>query len=84
MKSMIGTISRPKGDGARKAKNPTRQASAPEAGSQDCTRERMIAEAAYFHAERRGFAPGNEVSDWLHAEAEIEQSQQGPDREFRQ
>jgi hypothetical protein len=32
----------------------------------------MVAEAAYFHAERRGFAPGNEVEDWLRAEAEIE------------
>ena len=31
----------------------------------------MIAEAAYFRAEKRGFAPGNEVADWLDAEAEI-------------
>ncbi len=84
MKSMIGTISRPKGNGARKATNRTRQASAADAGSPDCTREQMIAEAAYFHAARRDFAPGNEVSDWLHAEAEIEQSQHVPDPEFRQ
>ncbi len=32
----------------------------------------MIAEAAYYHAERRGFAPGNETQDWLRAEAEID------------
>ena len=32
----------------------------------------MIAEAAYFRAESRGFAPGAEVQDWLEAEAEIE------------
>ncbi|MGE5626099.1 MAG: DUF2934 domain-containing protein [Bacillota bacterium] len=32
----------------------------------------MIAEAAYFRAEKRGFAPGDEVADWLQAEAEIE------------
>jgi hypothetical protein len=32
----------------------------------------LIAEAAYFHAERRNFAPGNELQDWLDAEAEIE------------
>jgi len=32
----------------------------------------MIAEAAYFRAERRGFAPGNEMEDWLQAETEID------------
>lgn len=31
----------------------------------------MISEAAYFRAERRGFAPGNELADWLEAEQEI-------------
>ena len=36
------------------------------------TRRAMIAEAAYFHAERRGFAPGNETEDWLRAEAEVD------------
>ena len=30
-----------------------------------------IAEAAYFRAERRGFAPGHELEDWLAAEIEI-------------
>lgn len=37
-----------------------------------CPREQMIAEAAYFRAQRRGFAPGNEMSDWLEAEADVE------------
>jgi hypothetical protein len=32
----------------------------------------LIAEAAYFRAERRGFAPGGETQDWLAAEAEID------------
>lgn len=32
----------------------------------------MVAEAAYYRAEKRGFAPGQETSDWLAAEAEIE------------
>ncbi len=36
-------------------------------------RRQMIAEAAYFRAERRGFAPGAESEDWLESEAEIEQ-----------
>jgi hypothetical protein len=32
--------------------------------------DEMIAVAAYFYSERRGFAPGNELADWLRAEAE--------------
>ena len=35
-------------------------------------RERMVAEAAYFLAERRGFAPGSEASDWREAESQID------------
>jgi hypothetical protein len=35
-------------------------------------RDRMVAEAAYYRAERRGFSPGAELEDWLEAEAEIE------------
>lgn len=33
--------------------------------------EPMIAEAAYFRAEKRGFEPGNEMLDWLEAEREV-------------
>lgn len=40
----------------------------------DCPREQMIAEAAYYRAEQRGFAPGNEMSDWLLAEADVERA----------
>ena len=32
----------------------------------------MIAEAAYYLAQRRGFAGGNEVEDWLLAERQID------------
>lgn len=35
-------------------------------------RAALIAEAAYFRAEKRGFAPGHEVEDWLAAEAEVD------------
>jgi len=38
--------------------------------SQD-ERRQMIADAAYYRAERRGFAPGSEVEDWLAAEKEV-------------
>ena len=33
---------------------------------------RLIAEAAYFRSEKRGFAPGCELEDWLAAETELE------------
>lgn len=35
------------------------------------TLQAKIAEAAYFRAEKRGFAPGYEVRDWMEAEREI-------------
>lgn len=34
-------------------------------------RERFIAQAAYYRAEKRGFAPGFELQDWVEAEAEV-------------
>jgi len=33
----------------------------------------MIAEAAFFIAQSRGFAPSKEFDDWLTAEREIEE-----------
>jgi hypothetical protein len=35
-------------------------------------RQQMIAEAAYFRAERRGFNGGDAVADWIEAEAEVD------------
>jgi hypothetical protein len=32
----------------------------------------MIAEAAYYKAQQRGFAGGNPVDDWLTAESEVD------------
>lgn len=32
----------------------------------------MVAEAAYYRAEKRGFAPGMDLVDWLQAEKEID------------
>lgn len=37
-------------------------------------RRAMIAQAAYYRAEQRGFAPGAELEDWLAAEAEIDRA----------
>lgn len=42
--------------------------------SQLPSREQMIAEAAYYRAEQRGFVPGHEMADWLLAEADIERA----------
>jgi len=36
-------------------------------------RHELISEAAYFRAEARGFAPGNDLDDWLDAEAEVDE-----------
>lgn len=37
------------------------------------SREARIAERAYWRAERRGFAPGGELDDWLEAEREVDE-----------
>lgn len=38
----------------------------------DDERLEMIAEAAYYRAERRGFIPGYDLEDWLLAEREVD------------
>lgn len=54
------------------------------AGITPAERRRMVAEAAYFRAERRGFAAGGELEDWLQAETEIDQlAQSGRSRAKR-
>lgn len=35
-------------------------------------RHQRIRVAAYFKAEKRGFAPGHELDDWLEAEEEVD------------
>ncbi|HXJ80909.1 MAG TPA: DUF2934 domain-containing protein [Candidatus Methylomirabilis sp.] len=40
-------------------------------------RHRMIALAAYYRAERRGFTNGDPLQDWLEAEAEVTVQLQG-------
>ncbi|MGH8297658.1 MAG: DUF2934 domain-containing protein [Steroidobacteraceae bacterium] len=38
----------------------------------ESARRAMIEQSAYLRAERRGFAPGDEVEDWLAAETEVD------------
>lgn len=47
-----------------------------EAASRAASRRSMVAEAAYYRAERRGFLPGHELEDWFAAEIEIGNSMQ--------
>ena len=51
--------------------NPVVQEASPPAISAE-ERYRLIAHHAYLRAEKRGFAPGNEVDDWLQAESEVD------------
>lgn len=47
-----------------------------EATSRAAERCQMIATAAYFRAQQRGFEPGHELEDWFAAETEITHAQQ--------
>ena len=42
-------------------------------------RHAMIAEAAYYLAERRGFEAGHELEDWLRAESQLAAAIRGGD-----
>jgi hypothetical protein len=65
---------------AARTKSPARQKSAsalvaspaPQLNIAGEDRRRLIAEAAYFRAEQRGFVPGRELEDWLAAEIEVD------------
>lgn len=47
-------------------------------GSSSAEKRRiMIAEAAYYMAERRGFEAGRELEDWLLAEAQVDAALSG-------
>jgi hypothetical protein len=71
MKTRIESVSKSEGNSpARQAHVSGEQDSA--SGNEAIPREQWIAEAAYFRAEQRGFALGNELSDWLDAEADVE------------
>ena len=55
---------------------PAARAARARAGITPAERQQMVAEAAYFRAERRGFAAGGELEDWIQAESEIDQLMQ--------
>lgn len=45
-------------------------AAAPQRSGDRPVPDEWIAVAAYFRAEQRGFAPGNELGDWFQAESD--------------
>jgi hypothetical protein len=68
--------SAPRPAGRKAAARPRKAAPRPRAALASAVtpeeRQQMIALAAYLRAERRGFTPGAEMSDWLEAEAEVD------------
>jgi hypothetical protein len=50
--------------------NPLRFSLPPQKISEE-ERRKLIAEAAFYLAERRNFEPGHELEDWVEAEAEV-------------
>ncbi len=71
MKTGSESASKSKGNGSARKSNGPNKSGASSANS-ECPREQMVAVAAYYNAERRGFAPENDLADWLQAEAEVE------------
>lgn len=56
-----------------KGRSKARRTAAPNSHTEITEEElnQMIASAAYLRAERRGFAEGHELEDWLEAEKEV-------------
>jgi len=63
---------KPAGEAKKKVPASKKPIAKPSAPSRE-ERERWIATAAYHRAEKRGFATGYEMQDWLDAEEEINQ-----------
>jgi hypothetical protein len=66
---------------SRQPAEAARAASAPAVPSNfdpSSSREALIATAAYYRAEKRGFAPGYEQEDWLAAEREVDRTGKPP------
>ena len=68
-KGKTSASGKPGGDDAKRARNPTNRKKATPAN--DIEIHEMIRREAYFRSERRGFAAGADVQDWLEAESEI-------------
>jgi len=65
-------VSREAVSGPTKASGAAVKSGQPAAVLSAAQREAMIREAAYFRAERRAFARGDELEDWFAAERQID------------
>ena len=54
---------------SRKGDSKNSPVAAPSVSAEE--RQRFVAQAAYFRAEKRGFSPGYELQDWFEAEMEV-------------
>jgi len=61
--------SQPAGDDS---KPPNAEAHTASSQTTEDERRRRIAEAAYYRSQKRGFEPGQEETDWLEAEKDID------------
>jgi len=61
----------------------TRKAALRPRGMPSSERAHMIAEAAYYIAEQRGFSGGDPLQDWLDAEVQIDRMSTGTKRKTR-
>ena len=70
------TTAKPRQTTAKKVAKKSTISSKSQTSSINITSEerwKMIAIAAYHKAEKRGFAPGNELQDWAEAEQEVDE-----------
>jgi hypothetical protein len=61
----------PSSEGQSFSKDPSPFSQRPSLPPDSSAYRELVAIAAYYRAERRGFAPGGEVQDWLDAEQEV-------------
>jgi len=76
----VRPVEYPEVRGRAKGRSRARRTTVPNSGAEITQEEltQMIASAAYLRAERRGFAAGHELEDWLEAEKEVKlQIEQG-------
>ena len=53
----------------KKGNSEAHPSSGPSISAQE--RQMLVARAAYFRAEKRGFTPGGELQDWVEAETDV-------------
>lgn len=68
----VQTSPNPRGNRSTTRSTQSKRSPVPPALIDQDLRRGLIAQAAYYRAERRGFAAGHEAEDWLAAESEVD------------